>query len=250
MLTKWTAFVSGLARITFVCSLASSSAALTGCRGNPEEGSPAYKEGRLGNGSFLFKCDDSVACDRWSTSSAKDFPSQIATGSTFNLRFVADGQEGATLRIAGKTYTGVTLSAVEPYVGKGPDGFSAIKPGYGSVVAKDAAGRILDYVTLKIVQPDGLVVYASDYKGVDPPRVQAIRASVGQAQSFRTVAEYKREAIAGSVRVQWESANPAVVQVESYTRGVVNIVAKGEGKTKLVAVGAALTKEIDVEVTK
>lgn len=232
----------------FVTSIVLSAFALGGCSGNPSAGSPAYKEGKLGNGSFLFKCDDSVACDRWSTDSAKDFPTQIATGSNFNLRFVADGQEGGSLDIDGKTYEGVTLEPLSPYVSKGPDGFSAIKPGYGTVVAKDATGRIIDYVNLKIVLPDGIVVYKSDYKGTDPPRVQAINMSVGQTQSFRTVAEYKLEAIAGSVRIKWESADPTIAQVESYTKGVVNIVAKGGGKTKLTAVGAALTKEIDVQV--
>jgi hypothetical protein len=239
-------FIGGVALV--VSALASG--ALVGCNGNPEEGSSAYKEGKLGNGSFLFKCDDSVACDRWSTNSAKDFPTQIATGSNFNLRFVAEGNEGWSLNIKGKHYDGITLEAIGPFVSSGPEGFSAVSPGFGTVVARDNRGAVIDYVNVRIARPDGLVVYKADYKGTDPPRLQAVNMTVGQAQSFRTVAERGLEAMAGSVRVEWTSADPAIAQVESYSRGVVNIVAKGEGKTKLTAAGAALTKEIDVEVAK
>jgi hypothetical protein len=226
--------------------------ALAGCNsGNPEQGSPAYREGKLGNGSFLFRCDDSVACDRWSTNSAKDFPTRIATGSTFNLRFVVDGKEGGTLDINGTTYTGITLEPVRPYVSSGPNGLSAIQPGYGTVLAKDASGHIIDYVTLMIVQPDSLVVYKADYKGSAPPPVQAIRMTVGERQSFRTVAQYKLEAIAGSIQVGWNPLDRAVADVESYTKGVVTIVAKSEGKTTLAVQGAALPEgNIAVEVTK
>jgi hypothetical protein len=229
--------------------LALTALAVVGCNGgNPPEGSPAYKEGKLGNGSFLFKCDDSVACDRWSTNSAKDFPTQIATGSNFSLRFVSDGKEGSTLTIDGRTYDGITLEAVGPYVSRGTNGFSALKPGYGTVMAKDASGRIIDYVQMTIVKPDGLVVYKADYKGLTPTRLQAINMTVGQPQSFRTVAEFKQEAIAGSVNVEWTSADSSIAQVESYTGGVVTIVAKAQGKTKLTATGAALSKDLDLEV--
>jgi hypothetical protein len=222
--------------------------ALAGCTGNPPEGSTAYKEGKLGNGSFLFKCDDSVACDRWSTDDAKDFPTQIALGSNFHLRFVADGQEGTTLNINGRRYDGITLAPVGPYVSSGPEGFAAVQAGYGTVYARDSNGAVIDYVTLKIVKPDELVVYQAEYKGVDPTPVTTIEMTVGQRQSFRTFGRYNHEAVAGSIRVQWKSADPDVVEVESYTRGVVTILPKKRGNTKLTAVGQALTKEIDVDV--
>jgi hypothetical protein len=223
--------------------------ALTGCRGeNPGPGSPAYKQGELGNGAFLFTCDDSVACDRWSTNDAKDFPPQIATGSAFELRFVASGEQGVTFTTKEK-YPGVTSQPIGPYVSSGPDGFTALKPGYGTVVARDNTGVVIDYVTLKIVKPDALVVYAAEYKGTNPPAVQALNLKLGARRSFRTVAEHKSFAVAGSVQIRWESLDAAIVQVESYERGVVNVVAKKEGKTKLTAAGAALTKDLDVEVT-
>jgi hypothetical protein len=236
------------ARALLGCGAVLSLFALAGCSGNPPTGSPAYKEGKLGNGSFLFKCDDSVACDRWSTNDAKDFPTQIATGSSFNLRFVADGQEGDSLNIQGRRYDGVTLAPVGPYVGSGPDGFAALKPGYGTVYARDSRGAVIDYVTLKIVKPNALVVYRADYKGLEPPSVQKVEATVGQSQSFRTVAMYDGEAVAGSVRVQWESESSEIAEVQNYRSGVVSILAKAPGTTKVTAVGAGLTKTIDVEV--
>jgi hypothetical protein len=216
--------------------------------GNPSPWSAAYKQGELGFGAFLFACDDSVACDRWSTNDAKDFPPQIATGSVFDLRFVASGEQGVALTTKEK-YPGVTSEAVAPYVGTGPDGFTALMPGYGTVVARDSRGFIIDYVTLKIVKPDALVVYAAEYKGTNPIALEALTLRPNERKSYRTVAQHNLEAVAGSVQIRWESADKDVAQVESYQRGVVNIVAKSAGKTKLKAVGAALSKEIDVEVT-
>ena len=227
--------------------------AVAGCSGNPSPGSPAYKEGELGNGDFLFACDDGVACLPYS-GDAKRFPEQIATGSTFSVRFVANGSQGASsITINDKKYEGITAQAVAPYVGKGPDGFAALKPGYGTVVARDNRGTVIDYVTLTIVEPDGLVVYDANYdasRGKDPPRIQAMNLKVDDAPSYRVVAERKLRAVAGSIPVEWEVDDSNVVQIESYTGNAVNLRAKGVGKTKARAKGAALVKEIDVEVTE
>jgi hypothetical protein len=215
---------------------------------NPAPGSSAYKQGELGNGGFLFRCDDSVACDRWSTNDAKDFPEQIATGATFNVRFVATGDEGSST--TSDKYVGLTSTPVEPYVSSGPDGFTTLKPGYGVIAARDSSGAIVDYVQLRIVKPDGLVVYPADYKGNDPPAMEAINLKLTDARrSYRTVAERAQTAVAGSVRVVWASSDTSVIQIESYTRGVVNVVAKSVGKATLRVEGAALTKDIAVEVT-
>lgn len=236
------------ARTLLGCSAVLSLFALAGCTSNPPAGSSAYKEGKLGNGSFLFKCDDAVACDRWSTDDAKDFPTHIAAGSNFHLRFVADGQEGTTLNIKGRRYDGITLAPVGPYVSSGPDGFAAVNAGYGTVYARDSNGAVIDYVTLRIVKPNDLVVYQAEYKGVDPPPVANIEMTVGQRQAFRTFGRYNQQAIAGSIPVQWKSADSNIVDVESYSRGVVTLLPKAAGKTKLTAVGAGLSKELDVEV--
>src|SRR5262245_4996014 len=106
--------------------------ALFGCT-NPASGSSQYKPGELGNGGFLFKCDDSVACDRWSTNNARDFPQQIATGAVFRATFVASGDQGINLG-GGTTYEGATAQPVSPYMSATPDGnFTTVKPGYGVI---------------------------------------------------------------------------------------------------------------------
>ena len=115
---------------------------LAGCSSNPSSGSPAYKAGELGNGDFLFQCDDSVACDRWSTNAAKDFPEQIASGSTFDVRFVANGEQGISLIPNGSTYSGVTGEPVAPYVSTGPDGFLAKQPGFGAKPRRTRCRRL------------------------------------------------------------------------------------------------------------
>ena len=97
---------------------------LAGCQANPGAGSSAYKEGEVGNGDFLFACDDGVACLPYSGDATR-FPSQIATGSTFGVRFVAKGDEGAIITGGESEYQGVTTQPVPPYVGKGPEGFAA-----------------------------------------------------------------------------------------------------------------------------
>jgi len=225
--------------------------ALAGCN-NPPAGSAAYKEGELGNGDFLFACDDGAACLPYS-GDAERFPSQIATGSNFDVRFVSKGQQGSIITINDKRYEGIVAQPVEPYVGKGPDGFTAKKPGYGTIIVRDSKGTVIDYVTLKSVQPSDLIVYEAGYdvsQGKEPPRVQAINLKVDATPSYRVVAEYGAEPAAGSIPVKWESNDDTVVEIESYSRGVVNLRAKGVGKTKVRASGAALEKEIDVEVTQ
>lgn len=222
----------------------------------------AEKQGELGNGAFLFACDNSVACDRWSTGNAERFPDAIATGSTFGLYFLPKGQtfrgtvedivdlnrRGVVVTVDDRRYEGVTVQPIGPNISDGPDGFSGVQPGYATAVARDNAGTIIDYVTLKVVQPDALVVYAAAYEGTDPLQVQAIDMTVGTTESYRTVASHQATVVAGAVRVAWSSADPSIAQIESYDRGVVRILAKGVGTTTVTAVGAALEKRLDVEV--
>jgi hypothetical protein len=236
-------------RIVAIAALAA--LALAGCNSNPPPGSPAYKEGELGNGDFLFACDDGVACLPYS-GDAKKFPKAIATGSTFDVRFVAKNQQGTAITINEKRYEGITTSGMAPYVSGSAGSFASTQPGFGTILVRDSRGVIIDYVTLKFVKPDSLVVYDANYdvsKGKEPPAIKALNLKVDEATSYRVVAEYKQESIAGSVPVSWDSDNPNVVEVESYTRGVVNLRAKGAGTTKLRANGAGLAKEINVEVT-
>lgn len=231
-------------------------AALAACSDMPRAGSRSYKAGELGNGRFLFACADAVRCERWS-GFADQFPDTVASGSTFNVRFVANGQPGGSLEIGptggslvidGTRYDGVTTQPIGPYLSAGPDGLSAVRPGYATIVTRDNRGTVIDLVTVKIVEPDDLVVYdATD--GAAPRIVQKIDLSVGRDASLRTFGRHKLVTVAGSVRVSWESDDPTVASVVGYEGGVVLVAAVGEGKTKLRVVGAALTKEIDVEVS-
>jgi hypothetical protein len=220
-------------------------ATLIAC-GNPPAGSPEYKQGALGNGGFLFQCGDSVACDRWSDGNAKDFPSQIATGSTFQLRFVAAQDQGD---LNADSQQGTTLRPLPPYVSSGPEGFTMLKPGLGTVIARNAAGSVIDYVTLRIVKPDALVVYAAEYKGDSPPPIESLTLASSNRRSLRTVGQWNKQALAGSIHIEWTSSDDNVIGVESYTGGVVTLLAKKAGTATLTAAGAALTKTISVQVT-
>jgi hypothetical protein len=220
-------------------------ATLIAC-GNPPAGSPEYKQGALGNGGFLFQCDDSVACDRWSDGNAKDFPSQIATGSTFQLRFVAAQDQGD---LVANSQQGTTLRPLAPYVSTGPDGITTLKPGLGTVMARNAGGSVIDYVTLHILKPDALVVYAAEYKGTSPTPIESLTMKAADRRSFRTVGQIDKQALAGSIRIEWTSSDQSVIDVESYTGGVVTLIAKKAGTATLTAAGAALTKSVSVTVT-
>jgi len=221
---------------------------LAACSASASTGDPAYKTGALGNGAFLFSCDDSVACAKWNDN-AKEFPTLFTTGSTFRLTLVANVDPGSPYVAIGSTANpGVTLEAVGPYVGSGLDGFAALQPGYGTVVAHDRDGKVIDYVPLHIVVPDALVVYDAAYTGDHPPSVDALSLQNGDRPSYRTVGEVASEASAGSIRVAWTAADPTTLAIESYTDGVVTLHALRHGTTTLTAVGAALTKTITVDV--
>lgn len=229
-------------------------AALGACTGNPGAGSAAYKEGVLGNGSFVFACDDGIACRPYSNDADK-FPKAIASGSNFDVRFVPKGQEGNALVLSdGRRYEGIKTTALAPYVepaGDG-DGFAAVKAGFGTVLARDSRGTIVDYVTLTIVQPDTLIVYDANYDGglfaKPPPQLEALNMNVDDRGSYRVVAGYARAEAAGSIPVDWSSDDPTVVQIESYSGRVVNVIAKKAGNATLTAKGAGVIKTVPVEV--
>lgn len=225
--------------------------ALMGCNANPSPGDPAYKNGELGNGDFLFACEDGVACIPYS-GDAKEFPEAIATGSNFDIRFVANGQQGTFININNQRYDGVTLHPVAPYVGRGPSGFTGLAPGFGTILVRDSRNTILDYVTLRFVKPDGLVVYDADYstaRGKEPPRIHEINVRAGDSVRYRAATEHQKRVVAGAIIVTWTSSDTSIIDVDSYTGGVVNLRAIAPGSTKIIATGAALSKEIPVEVS-
>lgn len=243
---------STAAAIASVVVVAFSVGTLAGCSGHPPAGSPAYEEGELGNGDFLFVCDDGVACLPYA-GAAKNFPNAIATGSTFDIRFVGKGQQGPVVIINEKRYEGLTSVGLPPFIGAAAEGgFAALEPGYGTIMVRDSGGTVIDYVTLKIVKPNDLVIYDASYdssrgKG-DITRLQKLNLSVDEKSSYRVVAEYNNDPIAGSIPVKWTSDNPEIVEIESYSRRVVNVRAKQLGTATITADGAGLKKSIEVEV--
>jgi hypothetical protein len=220
-------------------------AAATGCNGDGLNPLTAKKSGELGNGDFVFHCDDGAACIPYSNDASK-FPQMIATGSTFQMTFSPDSKAP-------------TVEGIEPYFRLGPDGIAALEPGQGTIIARDNAGKIVDFISLKIVQPEGLVVYRADADVTSrqiPTPVDKVTLTIDKDASYRVIgqvggtADHGGQPVAGSIRVDWQSSDTSVARIESYTGGVANIRAIGAGNAKLTVTGGALTTELDVEVAQ
>lgn len=230
-------------------------AGLSACSSNPPTGSQAYKAGELGNGDFLFTCEDGAACLPYSGAAAK-FPQQIASGSTFDIRFVAKAQQGTTINTGSQTYPGVTITGVSPYVNSAPatGGFAAIKPGYATLYAQDSAGSLIDFTKpIRVVQVEELVLYDADkYKDENdaadkiPERVTSFEVTVGSAKTYRIRAEAGGQPLAGSIAVEWKCDDGGVSVANLANVGVIRGVTPG---TSVVTVeGAGVTKTIQVTV--
>ena len=242
--------MQSIRRTVNIVGLAAAAVAFAaGCTGgerNPSPSSTSVQKGQLGNGGFTFRCDDSVACDRWNN--ANTFPEAVALGSTFEMEFyLLDGTRGYSyLKEAER---GTTIESVGKYINRGASGFAAIEPGIATIASRDQKGWLVDYITVRIRKPDSLIVYDSEYKGEDPTRIQrANLETVGDRKSFRVVAKAGVEALAGMVTVEWTSEDESIVAVEGYSKGKVTIVAMGKGSTKLHAKGASLEQELPVTV--
>jgi hypothetical protein len=242
--------MQSIRRTAYAASLAvfamTFAAGCTGGERNPSPSSTSVQKGQLGNGGFTFRCDDSVACDRWNN--ADNFPDAVALGSTFDMQFyLLDGTRGFSyLKEAER---GTTTESVGKYINRGASGFAAVEPGIATIAARDSKGWLVDYITVRIRKPDSLIVYDSEYKGEDPTRIQRISiATKGDRKSYRVVAQAGVEALAGMVTVEWSSDDDSIVAVEGYSKGKVTIVATGIGSTKLHAKGASLDQELTVTV--
>lgn len=238
-------------RIASIVGLAVSVVSVTaGCTGgerNPAPSSQSVQKGQLGNGGFTFRCDDSVACDRWNN--ADKFPDAVALGSTFDLQFyLLDGTRGFSyLKDAER---GTTIVPVGKFMNNGVSGFAAVEPGVVTIAARDQKNWLVDYITVRVRKPDSLVIYDSEYKGDNPGRLLRINIDEGTTKSFRVVAQAGVEQLAGSVTVEWSSDDDTVAAVESYSRGKVTILATGTkgATTTLRAKGASLEQTLTVTI--
>lgn len=232
-------------------------AGAVGCSGvgGPAKGSPPTQRGDLGNGDFTFRCDDSVACERWSNS-AQVFPDRVAQGANFELNYFLY-REGTTIEIhinEDPEPLGYRMETVgNTYATKGSGGsLQAKAPGRATFVVRDGKGWVVDFTTIEIVKPEGLIVYDSEFNSTTetPRAVKDVELSLSNEnrKSFRVVARYQAEPVAGAIPVQWTSSDPSVVDIESYARGKVTIQAKKEGTATLRATGSDITEEVSVEV--
>ena len=211
--------------------------ALAACNSVPTGASVA--PGQLGNGGFAFECDDSVACDRYSHT-AKTFPDAVALGSTFRVRYVAKGSSDAT---------SVTVGSVGDWFTPALRGLSAQKKGWGTFVARDNAGKILDFVTVPVVSADQIVVYDAAYVGDTPTRVTSVKLGVGDTKSFRALARRGTDDLAGMLAYDWSAPATGVVQIDAQASGKVAITGIGAGTTRVTVEGASYKQTLDVEVT-
>lgn len=224
---------------------------LAGCSSDPAPGSPAYQEGRLGNGGFVFNCDDSVDCTPSSTA-ARTFPEAVALGSTFGVRFLPRSSNDIDIGVNDDpTPNGITVQPVGRgfLSAEGTDGLVAKQAGQGTLVARDAAGTVYDFTTLRIAQPDALAIYGTTGSGISSSRVTAISLSVGRSASYRARALEKGVALAGTFPSEWVSSDTTVADVVMDSTRSATLTAKKAGNVTLKVSGAAFSAEIPVEVT-
>lgn len=221
-----------------------------GCQMDFSESDGGEADGALGNGTFYFDCADAVTCKRFG-SEREVFPSAVSLGSTFQVRYEARPR-AAGVRIAYDDTAperGLTVASVGEGISVGAHGFLALGEGLSSLVARDASGKVVDFVAVRVARPDDLVVYSVLETGPDPTAVDTIALEATSRASYRAFARSGDELLAGALAVQWRSSDPTVFVVDHVRDGTATIVARGSGIASLVATGGTFVREISVMVT-
>lgn len=208
-----------------------------GCSSVDQSAAP----GELGNGYFFFSCDDAISCSRYSNDAAK-FPSLISLGSKFSIRFASNASPQSSPE-------GATVLPVGPFVSRGPEGFAAIKTGYETMTARNVAGQVVDFKTIRIVRPNSLVVYAAEDPTDAPKRIDAVPLRPTDRKSFRAFAQHDTTPLAGSLAIEWTSSDRSIFDIESTIDGKVTVVAKARGSARLIVVGGSFEQQIPVTVS-
>lgn len=225
-----------------------------GC-GEPAAGDPAYKNGDLGKGGFLFGCADGVACRTFSGDAAK-FPKKVASGSTFAVRFVANEDMGGGNIVDFDTsdteYNGTHVEGVAPFFTRAPGiGIAAAtRPGIGTLVARTSDGTVIDVTALTIVKPAKLVVYEADATSATTSvTTLSLSAKDSVGKRLRIVAQNAAsDILAGSITHAWTFDPPNIARVDRKDDGVSTFVGLKAGTTTATVTGAALTATVTVEV--
>jgi hypothetical protein len=214
---------------------------------------PGTKPGELNNGGFHFSCDDAVACGKY-TDTAVKFPDAVALGSTFAVTFTTgSNQSGLDIHFnESLPNRGITVSPVsEVYISRGVTGLVAVKSGYATLNARDAAGHLVDYTVIRVAKPDALVVYSADQAGSTATPLDTIDLSLsGPNKSFRAFAQQNKANLAGSLQVEWTTSNPNVAEISSTTNGIVTLAPRSAGSAMLIVTGGAFTQQVPIKVTQ
>lgn len=245
--------------VPFLCAAAAAYATLGCSAADPT--AKVQVEGELGNGGFLFLCDDSVQCEKTASDVSK-FPKAISVGATFNVKYKLDKDpaiikvsldnsspdKGITVQPATGTATSATSAGAYQYLSRGVDGLVGIKTGFATLVARDTKGSVVDYITVKLQKPDAIAVYRAEDRSSPPPRVSTVSLTTGDNASLRAVAQKAGQDLGGALQVDWDSDKPNVVSVDGKAGVKVTLTAKSAGSAVLTATAAGFTTTINVEV--
>jgi hypothetical protein len=205
------------------------------------------KPGELGNGGFFFSCEDAVSCTPYSDDASK-FPKAVSLESTFQVRF--EPKKGDTLITFNEQapQRGLTINPVGEYIARGPAGLVAKKSGYATITSRDAAGRLVDFINIRVAKPDALVVYPADDASAKPKPVVAVSIGTGDSRTYRAFAQEKNDVLGGTLPVVWKAETPGTIDVQSTSDGKVTVTALKAGPATLVATGGTFEQRIPVEV--
>ena len=210
--------------------------ALAACSSDIGPGSSEYGAGSLGNGGFAYTCDESVKCGE--SNSADPFPTTVSLGGKFTVRYVprTSNQSDAVGITVGTVGTDYFTFAVG-------DALVAKTPGFGTLVARDRTGTVVDFQVLKIAKPTAIAVFAKDVEILGDTSM-----SSSETRLFRATARAGTDDLAGVLNYEWTVDKPDVIQVNPTGTGSVNITGRGPGSATLTVTGGTLTQTLTVTV--
>ncbi|MBX3232978.1 MAG: hypothetical protein KIT84_11650 [Labilithrix sp.] len=223
---------------------------MTACGPSPND--PAVKSGSLNNGGFLFQCEDGVDCHFWSAGDAEKFPRDgVALGSTFRIRYRRNEDLNVTIFDVREDSAGITVRGNPPFFTGAPDNrIAAIsREGWGTIVAQTAAGGTADFVSLRVVKPDAVVVLDADDSLVRAPaKLTSVTLGAGAVKNLRIAAEAASRPLAGSLPARWTVTPDNVARIESVSDGVAKLVAVEAGKATLAVDAGGFNPQLEVTV--
>jgi len=154
--------------------------------------------GELGYRNFFWTCVAPTEQTCMGTSGAGvAFPKRVALGA----RFALTGEDAASVGFAGTRFL------------RDLDGsFLATNPGTVALYTLDAA-RLADFIHMKVIAPGQLQL------AIDPLTAVASEMKVGASQTVTVVPLADNQPLAGSLDVQWQTSDAAVIAFENDLAG-------------------------------